>query len=103
MSKLFLADPLVLRQEGDKLNTQSKMFESNVRKMYDTLHRMVASSYVSPAAKALAAKIDTYHDDMNAMTKIINDYGVFCMTASHKVTKNEESIIDTFKNKPQDF
>ena len=103
MSKLFLADPAALRQKSDKLDTQRNMFGQNVKKMYDTLHRMVTSNYVSPAAKALAVKIDTYHDDMDAMTKIIGDYSTFCMTASNKVVKNEESIIDTFKNKPQDF
>ena len=99
MSRLFLADPAILRMEGNKLLGQSKQFGSNVTKMYTTIGRMVQSNYVSPAAKALAAKIGTYKDDMDAMTKIISDYGNYCLTASQKVNRNEADIIDTFKNK----
>ena len=96
MSRLFLADPAILRMEGNKLLGQSKQFGSNVTKMYSTIGRMVQSNYVSPAAKALAAKIGTYKD---AMTKIISDYGNYCLTASQKVNRNENDIIDTFRNK----
>ena len=99
MSRLFLADPAILRMEGNKLLGQSKQFGSNVTNMYSTIGRMVQSNYVSPAAKALAAKIGTYKDDMDAMTKIISDYGNYCLTASQKVNRNENDIIDTFRNK----
>ena len=99
MSRLFVADPAVLRQEGDKLIGESRAFGQNVTKMYTTIDKMVVSNYVSPAAKALAAKIRTYKDDMDAMTKIIDDYGTFCMRSSNKVNRNEQNIMDTFKNK----
>ena len=99
MSRLFVADPAILRQEGDKLLGESRAFGQNVNKMFTTVEKMRASSWVSPAAKALAAKIATYRDDMDAMTKIIDDYGTFCMRSSNKVNRNEQNIMDTFKNK----
>ena len=99
MSRLFLADPAILRMEGNKELDQSNLFGQNVQKMYDTIAKMVQSNYVSPAAKALAVTIQSYRDDMDAMTKIINDYGNYLLTASTKVNRNEQAIIDTFKNK----
>ena len=96
MSKLFLADPFILKQEGNKLKDESKHFEQNVSKVYSTIQEMLSSAYVSPAAKALGVKIMSYKDDLDAMTKIIDDYGMYCIMASNKVSKNEQNIIDTF-------
>lgn len=103
MSNLFRAHPGELKNAAGKLDNQKGQFQKDVKLLYDTVHEMINSSYLSPAALELARKIESYHEDMNKMTKIIGDYSDFCGTASGEVIKNEEAIIDTFKNVSDGF
>ena len=99
MAGKFVADPMVLRREGQKLVEQGERFDHNVVTVYETLDEMLSSSYLSPAAQALGTKILSYRDTLDEMTKTINQYGTFCQTASSKVTANEDNIIDTFSGR----
>ena len=94
MSDQFIADPPVLRAEGNSILDKAQQFGQNVEKIYSTIEEMVSSSYVSPGARAIAAQIQTYRDDLNKMTRVIGDYGNYCITASNTVERNEQNIAD---------
>ena len=96
MSNLFVANPDVLRAEGNTVLDQGGQFGQNVDKVYSTVEEMLSSSYLSPAARALGAEIATFRDDLDKMTKVINDYGNYCVSASGTVVRNEENIIDNY-------
>ena len=103
MSKLFVADPVTLKQEGNKLDDLKVRFNENVETIYSTVEEMLSSSYVSPAARALGEKILSYKNDLDNMTKAIAGYANYCHKASHKVSKNEDDIVDSFKVNASDF
>ncbi len=90
----FIANPAVLTQEGNSILDKGQQFGQNVEKIYSTIEEMVNSSYLSPAANAIAARIQTYRNDLNQMTRTINDYGNFCIKTANTVVKNEQNIID---------
>ena len=95
MSNTFVAAPDVLRMEGNSILDKGQQFGQNVEKVYATIAEMTGTDYLSPAARAIANQIETYKDDLDKMTKIINDYGQYCLTASNTVDKNEQNIIDS--------
>lgn len=99
MSNTFLANPDILRQEGNSLADQGQQFGQNIEKIYSTLEELLANSYVSPAAKAIGESIKTRRDDLEMMKKIIADYSNYCLTTSGTVVKNEENIIDNYANR----
>lgn len=96
MSNLFVANPDALKAEGNTVLDQSAQFGQNVEKVYTTVDEMLTSAYLSPAARALGTQIRTFREDLDKMTKVINDYGTYCLTSSNTVIKNEENIIDNF-------
>ena len=96
MSK-FVADTFTLRNKGNEIIDKSHEFDENVNKIYQTIGEMVNSNYLDPAARAIAGEIETYRDDLNKMTRVISDYGNFCITASSKVIKNQDNIISSIK------
>ena len=96
MSNAFVANPAILRQEGNSLADQKQQFGQNIDKIYSTLDDLLASSYVSPAAKAIGDKIRNCRDDLEMMEKIIGDYSNYCLTTSTTVVKNEDNIIDNY-------
>ena len=89
----FLADPNMLRAKGNEIIDKSNEFKDNVNKIYSTINEMVHSNYLDPAARAIAAEIESYREDLDRMTRVIADYGSFCITASSKVIRNQEDII----------
>ena len=97
MASLFLADPVLLKQEGDKLITQAFEFNSNVEKVYETIHQLTSSSYVSDASRAIASEIEKFRDDLDSMTKAIRAYGKYLLHASNSVNANENRIIDNIE------
>lgn len=99
MSNAFVANPAILRQEGNSLSDQGQQFGQNIEKIYSTLDDLLASSYVSPAAKAIGEKIRASRDDLEMMKKIIDDYSNYCLTTSGTVVKNEDNIIDNYVNR----
>ena len=103
MSKLFVADPAILKQEGNKLDDLTSRFKENVDTIYSTVEEMLSSAYVSPAAREMGEKILSYKVDLDNMTKAMAGYANYCHTASGKVAKNEDSIVDSFKVNATDF
>lgn len=99
MSKQFLADPVTLRSEGGKEVEQSGMFDQNVRTIYTTLDQMLSSDYLSPAARAIGTQIRNKKGDLDEMTKIIRDYGEYCLMSANTVDANEQNIIDTYASR----
>ena len=95
MSNRFVAQPDVLRREGNSILEKSQQFSQNVDKIYATINEMVQSSYVSPAAVEIAKNIETYRDELARMTKAIKNYGTYCVTSANTITKNEGNIIDS--------
>lgn len=93
MSNRFVADPYTLRSKGNEIVDKSHEFDENVNKIYQTISEMINSNYLDPAARAIANEIESYHDDLNKMTRIIAEYGNFCLTASGKVIRNQDDII----------
>ena len=57
MSNRFVAQPDVLKMEGNSILDKSQQFAQNVDKIYSTINEMVQSSYVSPAAVAIAKQL----------------------------------------------
>lgn len=89
----FVADPYALKTKGNEIVDASRAFEENVNKIYQTINDMITKSYLDPAARAIADEIASYRDDLARMTKVINDYGTFCINASNKVITNQDNII----------
>ena len=89
----FVANPDILRAKGTELVSQADLFAQNVNKIYENVHKMVNTDYLSPEAKAIANEIESYKDDLNRMAKVISDYGKFCLDASNKVLTNQDNII----------
>lgn len=94
---LFVADPQVLGQEGNKQLGMRDNFVQNHQKIKTTINEMLSSAYVSPAARELGQKIASYDDTLNAMARTIGEYGEYLLRAGNKVTKNEQDIIDSIK------
>ena len=94
MSNRFVANPQVLKTEGNSIIDKGQQFGKNVEKIYATIQEMVGSDYVSPAAKAIARDIESYRETLNKMTKVINDYGNYCVNSGNIIAKNEQNIID---------
>jgi len=103
MSKLFVADPVTLKQEGDKLDNMAGRFNDDVEKVYSTVEELLSSGYVSPAAREMGEKILSYKNDLDNMTRTIAGYGNYCHNASSKVRKNEADIVDNFKVNASNF
>ncbi len=97
MANLFVANPAALKAEGNKVVNQSTEFNKNVEKLYSTVEQLTSSSYVSPAAVAIANDIKSYREDLNKMTAVIRDYGNYLLHAGDTVMKNEQRIIDDIK------
>lgn len=97
MANLFVANPAALKAEGNKVVNQSTEFNKNVEKLYSTVEQLTSSSYVSPAAVAIANDIKSYREDLNKMTAVIRDYGNYLLHAGDTVMKNEQRIIDEIK------
>ena len=93
MADKFVANPVTLRTEGNKIIDEAMEFKKNEEKLFTTIDNLVKSGYVSPAAKEIANNIATYVDDLNRMQKTIRQYGSYCLTAADKVIKNENRII----------
>lgn len=89
----FVASPDVLKAKGTELTTQADLFAKNVKTIYETVNKMVNTDYLSPEAKAIAAEMELYKDDLNKMAKTIYEYGNFCLGASSKVLINQDEII----------
>ena len=96
MAEIFGAQPFVLRQSGDKLISQSVSFNKNVEKLYNTVHQLTASSYTSPASRAIAADIERFHGDLDLMTNTIKEYGNYLIRASQAINANENRIMDNY-------
>ena len=94
MSNRFVAQPDVLKSEGISILDKGQQFKQNVDKIYSTINEMLSSSYMSPAAVAIARQIETYRDELNKMTKTINDYGNYCVNSANTIVRNEQNIID---------
>ena len=97
MGDRFVADPVVLNQEGRSQGDLATDFVSNQRTMDSTVNEMLSSAYMSPGARAIGEQIASYKDTLDAMGKVIHDYSEFCLSAGNKVTKNEDNIIDSIK------
>ena len=98
MSGKFVADPTILRNKGNEIIGKAEEFNSNVNKIYETVEEMINSNYLDPAARALAEEIKAYRDDLNAMTRTINEYGEFNVAAGNSVEKNQDDLISDFRS-----
>ena len=97
MSNVFLADPNVLDAEGKKMLESAADFRTNTEKIYNNIAEMTERSYISDGARAIAADILTYKDELENMAKVIEDYGNFCTSSGATVVRNEQNIADTYK------
>ena len=95
MSNKFVANPEILKAEVNSILDKAQQFGQNVEKVYSTVEEMTSTAYLSPAARAIAAQIQSFKDDLDKMTKVINDYGNYCLTSSNTVVRNEQNIIDS--------
>ena len=89
----FVADPDVIRAKGRELVNHAVVFDENVKKVYQTIQKMIDSDYLSHEAVAIAKEIEGYRIDLDTMTKTINKYGVFCINSSASVVRNQDDII----------
>ena len=94
MSSRFVAQPDVLRAEGNSILGKSEEFVKNVDEIYSTINEMLQSSYMSPAAAAIAKDIETYKEDLQKMARTINNYGNYCVKSANTINRNEENILD---------
>lgn len=94
MGNLFLANPDVLKAEGDAVTNQGEQFDQKVKTIYSTLDEMLSSNYLSPAAREIGARIRAKKEDLDAMTEIIKQYGSYCSNAGNTVIRNEQNIMD---------
>ena len=97
MSNVFLADPIVLKAEGGKIKEAAENFRTNTEKIYSNIAEMTERSYISDGARAIAADILTFKDDLENMARVIEDYGNFASSSAVTVIRNEQNISDTYK------
>lgn len=90
----FVADPALLMRNGNKILQSAEEFGMDIEKIYSLKNALFARGFVAPEAKAISNQIDTYRDELNAMQRIITDYGRFLKTAATKVTNTQNAIID---------
>lgn len=90
----FVASPEVLRANGNKLVETSRQFKQNVDKIYATKNQLIQTNFVSPEARAIGNEIETYRNDLDKMTRVIEEYGMFLQNAANKVVRNQQQIID---------
>ena len=98
MSRTFIAQPEILRFEGNSVLDKASEFKQNVDKIYSTIEEMINSSYMSPAASAIAQEIKSYKDELDKMTRAIDNYGEYCVKSANVINKNEQNIIDNTNN-----
>lgn len=89
----FGANPDVLHKKGMEFISHAENFDMKVAEIYNSVNRMVTSSYVSPEAAAMGRKIENYRDDLIQLTRMLNAYGNYCINASKTVVANQENII----------
>jgi len=89
----FVVNPEILRAKGNEILNEAQDFKGNAEKVFSTVHEMVNSDYLSPEARAMANKIESYKDDLNRMFSAMTDYGTFCLNASNRVIRNQDDII----------
>lgn len=93
----FIANPDMLAAKGNGIIEQAMLFRRNVEKIYNTVHELTNSDYLSPEAVAIGNQIQTYKTDLETMAKIIEEYGVFCKNSGNSVIKNQQIITEGIK------
>lgn len=94
----FEAETDILRTKGSAVLMQADEFAKNVKKIYEAVYEMGASSYVSAESMAMVQEIDSFHPDLEKMANIIAQYGAYCQGASKAVINTQSNIIDSIKN-----
>ena len=77
MSKLFVADPVVLKKECIKIGDGADMFVENNKKIFSTVREIMSSSYISPAARAIGEKILSFEDELDEISSLFPSAVIF--------------------------
>lgn len=93
----FVADPALLMMNGNKILQSAEEFRTDIDKIYSLKNTLFARGFVAPEAKAISNEIDTYRNELNAMQRVITDYGRFLKTAATKVTNTQNAIIEDIR------
>lgn len=89
----FTVNPEILRIKSAEIINQGEQFGQNAEIIFQIVDELINSNCLSPEEEALAREIKSYKDDLNKITKMIGQYGIFFKTASNKVIKTQEDII----------
>ena len=96
---VFLADPVELQREGNKVSDQADSFDRNITNTYAAISDM-ESRFVDPAIRDFATRMRDLKDDLDKMTKVLIDYSNYCLMASKNVIQNQQNMMDNYKTTP---
>ena len=99
MSDKFLADPIILRREGQKQLEQKKLLDEKINTIYTTLDDMINNDYLAPASRQIASAIIAKKELLLSMSSAIKGYGDFCITAGGNVIENDQNVADNYSRK----
>ena len=97
MSGQFTADPVVLDDNGTKLQTKAGEFKTDVTAIYNTVEEMIVNDYISKEAVEIGRKIESFKPDLELLAKTIGDYGQFLNTSATAVRNNQDTIIGSIR------
>jgi len=101
MGNVFLADPVQLNAEGNKVSDQADRFNKNIIDTYAALDEMEAN-FVDPTIREFAARMRALKPDLDSMTKVLTDYSAYCFTACNNVRQNQQNMVENYKTTPLD-
>lgn len=98
MARKFVANPELLTRAGTKVNEDAVEFQRNLKEVKKFIQEMITSSYMDPAAREIAKKIDADINDLSTMTNVMVDYGTYFHSASATVMRNQSSIASNVRS-----
>lgn len=79
---------------GDKIAS----YDAEWAKLYTEVENLKSSQWTGIASDAFNSKLESYRNDFEELTKVLNSYKEFLITAAERYAKTEESIKDAAGN-----
>lgn len=93
---IFVADPVVLNQEGETQLGQAEEFGKDVKDLYNAVDE-IARIYESAGEQAITNDVYAFQDDLKQMQEMFEKYGAFLKSTANETNANEVDIVETYK------
>ena len=92
----FVADPVVLNQEGENQLGQGSEFGKDIQDLYNSVDE-IGRIYESSGQQAITNDVYAFKDDLKAMQDMFTKYGEYLKTAAVETDRNEQNIVEGIK------